>query len=112
MRRRYLTADGEEGTAGGIHENDLAFTEFHVVIHSENQITFAVEHRETVTVKKEGFLPYCQYGAVSVKRGSGGGGGGEIVVARLGNDAVWINFSHSDILELLPAKGQLGYGCG
>lgn len=54
----YLSPDGEQRLAGGVHENDLIPTPRRVVFNSKHQISRCVEHREPIPIEEERFPPH------------------------------------------------------
>lgn len=53
----YLAADGEKRIAGCVHENNLSFVAGDVIVDAKDEVSIRVEHRETVAVKEQRFLP-------------------------------------------------------
>lgn len=56
----YLTADGEDRLAAGIHENDFTVTtgSGHVSINSKDEVPFGIKYSETFAVEKQRLLPH------------------------------------------------------
>lgn len=51
MVKLYLSPDGEEWLAGGIHEHDLTLTPRAVVIDSEHQASLGIKNGKAITVE-------------------------------------------------------------
>ncbi|KAL0922573.1 hypothetical protein M5K25_006564 [Dendrobium thyrsiflorum] len=56
----YLSADGEEGLSGRIHEDDLGAARRGIVVNSEDKVSIGVENGETAAVEEERFTPDCE----------------------------------------------------
>ncbi|MFS7976448.1 hypothetical protein Hanom_Chr10g00892571 [Helianthus anomalus] len=56
----YLSADGEERAAGGIHENNLRLVTSGVIIDSKNKISFGIEDGKSIAIEEQRFLPNCE----------------------------------------------------
>lgn len=58
----YLSADGVERVAGGIHENNLGLVSVGVVVDSKDEVSSGVEDGESIATEEQGFLPHGEDG--------------------------------------------------
>lgn len=58
---KYLSPDGEERLAGGVHEDYLAPVAGHVIVDPEDEVALAVKHGEPVAAEEEGLPPHGKH---------------------------------------------------
>lgn len=56
----YLSVQGEENIASGVHEEDLPAASLLIIIDSKSEFAFGVEHGAAIPMEHQRLHPYCE----------------------------------------------------